>query len=266
MSDMGPPDDTPRRSYRLQSNTAANAGMGPLTANSMFGLDLPSPFALDKGHVMFPDLFGNADTPSNLMPFDPPTVKNSNSGSGGGPLNISTHGSGGSTRSSSGGILAHPLTGGPESVRFDFEDVVSKHFPSPRAGEEVKGSSPFRWSAGSAGSAPGGMFNFPDTSYAANNNSNNSYHTQNSLDCIADAAVAMQQQMEQDSQTQIQQQQDIYAKKFKKAHKRMALDSDPAVIPEAISSSSSGEEKISPFSPAGSNEVLLVRLFVLSCF
>lgn len=163
---MGPPDDTPRRSYRLQSNTAANAGMGPLSVNTMFGLDLPSPFALDKGQGMFPDLFGIADTPSNILPFDPLTVKNSG-GSGG---NISAHSSGGSARSSMG---QHPLNGGPDSVRFDFEDVVSKHFPSPRAGEELKGSSPFRWSAGSAGSAPGGMFNFPDTSFPASNSSNN---------------------------------------------------------------------------------------------
>ena len=64
------------------------------------------------------------------------------------------------------------------------------------------------------------------------NNVSSSYSAQNSLDCIADAAIIQQQQQqEQDSQ----QQEDLYAKKFKKVHRRLKIDSDgPAVIPEAV--------------------------------
>mmetsp|Transcript_3810 Transcript_3810/g.5224 ORF Transcript_3810/g.5224 Transcript_3810/m.5224 type:complete len:1289 (-) Transcript_3810:221-4087(-) len=202
MSDMGPPDDTPRRSFRLQSNTAANAASsttGPLSSNTLFGIDMPSPFALDKGQVMFPDLFGASfvDTPSNLIHFDPPTAKNSLSGGGG----VGMGGSGGKAGAASGNL--------------DFDDAVAIQFPSPRAGEEVKGSSPYRWSAGSA---PGGMFNFNESSFS----SGASYSKENSLDCIADAALMQQhhqqqQLLEQENRQQIQLQQDNYAKKFKKS-------------------------------------------------
>jgi len=46
--------------------------------------------------------------------------------------------------------------------RFDFDEIV-QHFPSPRAGG-LLGSSPSRWSGGSAGSA--GSFSFPESTKA----------------------------------------------------------------------------------------------------
>jgi hypothetical protein len=59
-----------------------------------------------------------------------------------------------------------------------------------------------------------------------------SYSAHNSLDCIADAAI-IQQQQQQEQESQMQE--DIYAKKFKKAHRRLKIDSDgPAVIPDAV--------------------------------
>jgi hypothetical protein len=60
--------------------------------------------------------------------------------------------------------------GGPESVRFDFDEVAA-HFPSPRAGEHVKGSSPYRWSAGSTNSMNSGFFSFSDGMLSARNSS-----------------------------------------------------------------------------------------------
>lgn len=60
--------------------------------------------------------------------------------------------------------------GGTESVRFDFDEVAA-HFPSPRAGEHVKGSSPYRWSAGSTGSMNSGFFSFSDGVLSARNSS-----------------------------------------------------------------------------------------------
>lgn len=204
MSDMGPPDDTPRRAYRLQSNTAANSGMGPLSAN-LFGLDLPSPFGPDKGQMGFPDLFGNfADTPSNLIHFDPLSVKN----------NSVSHSSGGSSvgpdsrRARGGGVIV--------GDRFDFDDAVAKNFPSPRAGEEVKGGSPFRWSTGSAHSAPGGIFSFPDGTFpaATAGNSFSGSGDGNPLDCMADAAV-LEDHVKQE----------VYEKKFKRRFGRSDPDS-----------------------------------------
>lgn len=59
---------------------------------------------------------------------------------------------------------------GAESVRFDFDEVAA-HFPSPRAGEHVKGSSPYRWSAGSTNSMNSGFFSFSDGILSARNSS-----------------------------------------------------------------------------------------------
>jgi len=61
------------------------------------------------------------------------------------------------------------------------------------------------------------MFNFNESSFS----SSTSYSKENSLDCIADAALMQQhhhqQQLEQENRQQIQLQQESYAKKFKKS-------------------------------------------------
>lgn len=170
LSDMGPPDDTPRRSFRLKSATGAGSmSMGPLTSLSNFNsfmYAMESPFggtlSVDK-HVMFPDMVSGypggivRDTPSNLMHLDPPM-----SGRGG------ILGSGG---------LSTSMT--TDSMRFDFDQAVAEHFPSPRNGELIKGSSPHRWSGGSTTSMNSGIFSFPELPYSRTA----------SLDCIADAAA-----------------------------------------------------------------------------
>jgi hypothetical protein len=51
---------------------------------------------------------------------------------------------------------------GSGTPKFDFDEIV-QHFPSPRAGG-LLGSSPSRWSGGSAGSA--GSFSFPESTKA----------------------------------------------------------------------------------------------------
>jgi hypothetical protein len=190
ISEMGPPDDTPRRnSFRLQS-TSGLPSLSNLN-NIMFNLDSPSPFALDR-QSMFPDL-GFVDTPSTLLHFDPPITK---------------------------------MSINPDSTRYDFDEEVLKNFPSPRAGEQLKGSSPYRWSAGSAGSTASQVFNFPETSFNSSNLSRD-----NSLDYIPDAQ--QQHQIDQD------QQQNIYTKKFKKAHlittNITSMDSDSSIIKLPVS-------------------------------
>jgi hypothetical protein len=124
---------------------------------------------------MFPDIFGTGggiDTPSQLMHLDPPM-------------------------SGRNGLISSLTT---DSTRFDFDQAVAEHFASPRNGEHVKGSLPFRWSAGSTTSVNSGIFNFPELPYSRTT----------SLDCIADGAATQQRHVEQVN---------IHAKKFKKAHR-----------------------------------------------
>jgi hypothetical protein len=47
---------------------------------------------------------------------------------------------------------------------------VAAHFPSPRAGDALKGASPSRWSGGSAASM-GSFFNFPDSVHSTSHTS-----------------------------------------------------------------------------------------------
>lgn len=179
IGEMLPPDDTPRRSMR----SAKNAN-GPLTSLSNFNnfmYAMESPFGLDK-HVMFPDMLG-ADTPSNLMHLDPPMSK--------GPLG----------------------TGMTTDSRFDFDQAVAEHFPSPRAGEQIKGSSPYRWSAGSTNSVSSSIFSFPEIPYTSR---------EGSIEHIMDAAKAVNEE------------ENIYAKKFKKSHRRESKR-DSAIESSAIS-------------------------------
>lgn len=122
--------DTPYQGYKMNRGDAAL----PLSLASNFsGNLLESP--LSGGPNL---LFPLGETPTNrvgLVHFDP--------------------------------LLSKPLaslnTGDPESMRFDFDEVV-QHFPSPRPGETL-GNSPNRWSAGSAGSGSStfgmGVFQFP---------------------------------------------------------------------------------------------------------
>lgn len=94
LSDMGPPDDTPRKAFKFKSGK-----------DCLLNIPLESPLSLDK-HVSFDSTFSvAADTPtlSKLMNLI--------------PQNSSKPGS--------------TLTS--DSLRFDFDDIV-KHFPSPRAG------------------------------------------------------------------------------------------------------------------------------------
>jgi hypothetical protein len=169
IGDMGPPNDTPRRSARLKN--------GPLSTLSNIGTlnYLDSPF-LEKT-LLFSDGFGpfGVDTPSKLMHLDPPLSKG-------------------------------------DGVRFDFDEAVAAHFPSPRAGEHIKGSSPYRWSGSSIGSGVSGFFNFPDSTLSQQPRS--SFGSQphvGTTDSHSNQPVSALN----DNETQ----QSIYAKKFKKALK-----------------------------------------------
>eukprot|EP00981_Chlorochromonas_danica_P001239 scaffold268_cov210-Ochromonas_danica.AAC.34 len=156
IGDMGPPGETPRRSARLKSGALSSLS----NLNSLGFLE--SPF----NPTLYPDVFSlGADTPSRLMHLDPPLSK-----------------------------ALGPMTSSGEGIRFDFDEAVAAHFPSPRAGEQLKGSSPYRWSAGSAGSVGSAVFTFPETSESGA-----------AAPSISSAPPV-----------------NIYAKKFKKAHKREA--------------------------------------------
>ena len=170
ISDMGPPGDTPRRSNRLKN--------GPLSTMSNLGTlnYLDSPF-MEKS-LLFSDGFGpfGVDTPSKLMHLDPPLSKTSISG---------------------------------EGVRFDFDEAVAAHFPSPRTGDHIKGSSPYRWSGGSVGS--GAFFNFPDSTTASGSKSQS--HSQLvGPDGPSDPSKSRNQSNPPANS--------VYAKKFKKALKK----------------------------------------------
>jgi hypothetical protein len=121
LSAMGPPDDTPRRSFRMRNAAAAAGaqGLNSLGGPAGYGAYIESPFNPDIFNVFI-------DTPSNLMQGDM--------------------------------IPSKPNTGtNADAMRFDFDDVAA-HFPSPRTGEMLKGSSPSRWSGGSAASIGSGFF------------------------------------------------------------------------------------------------------------
>jgi len=130
--DMGPPDDTPRRSLRLRStNRDAVTGM------------LESPGSMEK-HVAFSDGFL-----LDGMPYGPLSLQADTPG-------------GGIIQRDPSSIGKTPSSAGPtnDSLKFDFDEVVA-HFPSPRLGNV--GASPSRWSGGSTGSFEQSMFNFPDS-------------------------------------------------------------------------------------------------------
>jgi hypothetical protein len=182
ISDMGPPGETPRRSNRLKSG-----GLPSTLSNLNTSFNyLESPF-LDKALVDMFSTFG--DTPSRLMHLDPPLSKTANTTTG-------------------------------DAIRFDFDEAVAGHFPSPRAGEHLKGSSPSRWSGGSASSMA--SFSFPEGLLSTR------------------SSGAGLQDNEQNAQEG--QQQSIYAKKFKKAHKldsrrdstESNSSSDPAAQDDAL--------------------------------
>ncbi len=138
LTDMGPPDYTPRRSMRLNSKNRYENGL------------VESPLNLEK-QVAFSDSF--LDNPY-------------------GPLSLQSDSLGSSLRRTS----DHSLKGGnltnDSSLKFDFDEVVQS-FPSPRFGE-----SPSRWSAGSTGSLgvftfPDGAANGSGTSSGAHSGSGN---------------------------------------------------------------------------------------------
>lgn len=49
-------------------------------------------------------------------------------------------------------------------IKFDFDEAVAGHFPSPRAGDYLKGASPSRWCSSTVGASGSNIFNFNDTS------------------------------------------------------------------------------------------------------
>lgn len=174
IGDMGPPGETPRRSSRIKAGALSSLS----NLNSLGFLE--SPF----NQVMYPDMYSGAfggDTPSRLMHLDPPLSK-----------------------------TLGPVTVGGEGVRFDFDEAVAAHFPSPRAGEQLKGSSPYRWSGGSVGSVNSGVFTFPDGSMPSKPIATGTAGT----GAEADNGGGEVQQI------------NIYAKKFKKAHKRDSKKGD----------------------------------------
>ncbi len=141
------------------------------------GDPMESPLSSDR-HVAF-----HADTPGRLMHLDPP---------------LSKPGTAGST----------------DSLRFDFDEVV-RHFPSPRIGQS--GSSPHRWSGGSASSTGSvGSFFFPDS-------------TRNSMDPSIESAVdavevAMSEEKRKDTRS-ITGLGTISMNGLDSAHKRSSLNS-----------------------------------------
>lgn len=213
VGEMGPPDSiTPRRSFRLQN------GVGSLSNLSNNLIFMESPFTLEK-QVMFPDLFGSgfAETPSK-MNFDAPLSKMS-------------------ALDSSLGV------GG----QFDFDDI-SKHFPSPRMDEQLKGSSPYRWSGGSSGSAGSmisGIFNFSDGPASSR---------ENSLECSAEGFTAPLSALDSSRRSSSSSsngnngsnssnQQSMYAMKFRKAHRSDPKFDNPP--------QSEAEQHTAPFQDVG---------------
>jgi hypothetical protein len=154
---------------------------------------LDSPF-MEKS-LLFSDGFGpfGVDTPSSKF---------------GGPL---TGTGGGGTGTG----------GGSDGVRFDFDEAVAAHFPSPRTGDHIKGNSPYRWSGGSASSNVANFFNFPDSSLA------NQQQQQRLSNSSLTGSDDRQQQNQQSSNANNNETADssAYAKKFKKALKK---DNQPA--------------------------------------
>lgn len=171
LSEMGPPDSiTPRRSFRLQN------GVGSLSNLSNSMIFMESPFTLEK-QVMFPDLFssGFGDTPSNkLLTLD-----------------------------------SKITTVNGEAGRFDFDEAVAKHFPSPRMDEQLIGSSPYRWSGGSTGSGISGVFNFDNSATGSKDNS---------LE-ISGMMADSSEQGANDTSFQNASQHSIIAMKYRKVHK-----------------------------------------------
>ena len=129
---MGIAEDTPRRSMRINSK-------GSKDINGL----LESPLSIEK-HVAFTDSFLDGPLgPLSLQGLTPGATARRLSGD---------------PSSSNKGAPGSALTN--DSLRFDFDEVV-QHFPSP--GNGISGSSPHRWSLGSAGSFGSGSFNFPDS-------------------------------------------------------------------------------------------------------
>ncbi len=197
IGDMGPPGETPRRSARLKN------GGGALSTLSNLGTlnYLDSPF-MEKS-LLFSDGFApfGVDTPSRLMHLDPPLSKSATAA---------------------------------EGVRFDFDEAVAAHFPSPRTGDHIKGNSPYRWSGGSAGSGVSGFFNFPDSTVGGQK-------PNSSLEAAMNAPLSTVPSSSNQNLQETNDQANIYAKKFKKALKKDAKfdnsDGDTAKQNEAESSS-----------------------------
>ena len=130
---MAPPNGTPYRGYGYVQGVH---GVSPLNVDgqNLYGDDL-----YNNGLGSLGGLIGIpiSDTPGK------PFVNNGEACSG-------------SSSTAPGGTGSTGSTGTP---KFDFDEVV-QHFPSPRAGGML-GSSPSRWSIGSAGSSS--SFAFPDS-------------------------------------------------------------------------------------------------------
>ena len=133
MQIMAPPNGTPYRGYGYVQGVHGTVSPLIVDAQAVYGDDLYNNGLGSLGNLISLPI---SDTPGK--PF-----ANGNGEVGG-------NSSSSSSSSSSG-------TGG--TPKFDFDEVV-QHFPSPRAGGML-GSSPSRWSIGSAGSA--GSFAFPDS-------------------------------------------------------------------------------------------------------
>ena len=123
---MDPPNGTPYRGYGVSSTGSLVGAVSPLNA--------------DKHVVFGDDLYcGGLGSLGNLigLPVSDTPGKN--------------------------GIATGTDASQSSTPRFDFDEVV-QHFPSPRGSGGPLGSSPSRWSGGSAGSFGSGTFNFPDSS------------------------------------------------------------------------------------------------------
>lgn len=185
-TEMGPPEDTPNRNpFTSRNNPLSTSNNNPLTGFSLLSNTfsyLDSPF-LDK-NMLFSDGFGlGGDTPSKIIHLDGPLSKP-------GPLS----------------------TLGTDGLKFDFDEAVAGHFPSPRAGEYIKGSSPYRWSAGSANSVGSTIFTFPEGVFSTTGNKSNPFN-----DIVPPPPSNLS---EAEEPVTVQEKDAGYSKKFKKTQKK----------------------------------------------
>lgn len=101
-------------------------------------------------------------------------------------------------------------------IKFDFDEAVAGHFPSPRAGEFLKGASPSRWCSSTVGNNSN-IFNFSEPPVALSGKS--ALSTTNSSTSSNNIATPKASSGNTSDVNSPSEPSSIYLKKFKKAHK-----------------------------------------------